>query len=97
MLGLLGPNGAGKTTTMRMMMGLIRPSAGAVYLFGERIYAGAGPVAGRCAGGGCGFLPHLSGRTNLELFWRSTGRVLVTRRSHRSWRSPGWVMPWTAR
>lgn len=75
-LGLLGPNGAGKTTTMRMMMGLIRPSAGAVYLFGERIYAGA-PVLSRVGAlvEGAGFLPHLSGRTNLELFWRSTGRA----------------------
>ena len=26
--GFLGPNGAGKTTTLRMMLGLIRPSAG---------------------------------------------------------------------
>jgi lipooligosaccharide transport system ATP-binding protein len=35
-VGLLGPNGAGKTTTMRMIMGLARPSAGSLKLFGER-------------------------------------------------------------
>jgi lipooligosaccharide transport system ATP-binding protein len=34
-LGLLGPNGAGKTTTMRMIMGLTRPSAGSLTLFGQ--------------------------------------------------------------
>ena len=33
--GLLGPNGAGKTSSIRMMIGIIRPDAGAVRLFGE--------------------------------------------------------------
>lgn len=31
--GFLGPNGAGKTTTIRMLLNLIYPTAGAVYLF----------------------------------------------------------------
>ncbi|NLJ36255.1 MAG: ABC transporter ATP-binding protein [candidate division WS1 bacterium] len=35
--GLLGPNGAGKSTTMRMLLGLIRPTAGHVRLFGRSI------------------------------------------------------------
>lgn len=34
-LGLLGHNGAGKTTTMRLVLGLIRPDAGRVRLFGQ--------------------------------------------------------------
>ncbi|MFF7334092.1 ATP-binding cassette domain-containing protein [Streptomyces sp. NPDC090306] len=34
--GFLGPNGAGKSTTMRMMLGLDRPSAGAVRIDGKR-------------------------------------------------------------
>lgn len=34
-MGLLGPNGAGKTTTMRMIMGLTRPTGGAIRAFGE--------------------------------------------------------------
>lgn len=34
-VGLLGPNGAGKTTTLKCVVGLIRPQAGRVALFGE--------------------------------------------------------------
>ena len=34
-LGLVGPNGAGKTTTLHILLGLIRPTAGAVRLFGR--------------------------------------------------------------
>jgi ABC-2 type transport system ATP-binding protein len=36
----LGLNGAGKTTTIRMLLGMIRPSAGVVLLFGEPLGAG---------------------------------------------------------
>lgn len=36
-VGLLGPNGAGKTTTFYMIVGLVRPDGGAVYLNGTNI------------------------------------------------------------
>ncbi|GAB2469395.1 alpha/beta fold hydrolase [Streptosporangium sandarakinum] len=74
-LGLLGPNGAGKTTTLRMLMGLIRPDGGEIRIFGHRVTPGA-PVLSRLGSfvEGPGFLPHLTGRANLELYWRATGR-----------------------
>lgn len=74
-LGLLGPNGAGKTTTLRMLMGLIKPDGGEIRVFGHAIAPGA-PVLSRVGAfvEGAGFLPHLSGRENLELYWQATGR-----------------------
>ena len=33
--GFLGPNGAGKTTTIRLILDLIRPTAGSVRVLGE--------------------------------------------------------------
>jgi ABC-2 type transport system ATP-binding protein len=67
--GYLGPNGAGKTTSLRMLLGLIRPDAGAAKLFGrDPLLEGA-----RALDGVAGFVeaprfyPYLSGRRNLEL------------------------------
>jgi|WetSurMetagenome_2_1015567.scaffolds.fasta_scaffold268286_1 ABC-2 type transport system ATP-binding protein len=42
--GFLGLNGAGKTTTIRMLLGMIRPSAGSISLFGTEIHAGVTSV-----------------------------------------------------
>ncbi len=74
-VGLLGPNGAGKTTALRVLVGLITPTAGELYLFGEPVAPGA-PVLARLGAfiEGPGFLPHLSGRENLRLYWAATGR-----------------------
>jgi ABC-2 type transport system ATP-binding protein len=74
-VGLLGPNGAGKTTALRVLVGLITPTAGAVHVFGEPVVPGA-PVLARLGAfiEGPGFLPHLTGRENLRLFWAATGR-----------------------
>jgi ABC-2 type transport system ATP-binding protein len=74
-LGLLGPNGAGKTTTLRALMGLLHPDAGTITIFGCRVHPGS-PALSRLGSfvEGPGFLPHLSGLANLELYWQATGR-----------------------
>jgi lipopolysaccharide export system ATP-binding protein len=53
-VGLLGPNGAGKTTTFYMILGLITPDAGAIYLDGENL--NNSPMYKR-ARKGIGYLP----------------------------------------
>jgi ABC-2 type transport system ATP-binding protein len=74
-LGLLGPNGAGKTTTLRVLMGLILPTAGSIRVFGHEVVPGAQVLSKLGAFvEGPGFLPHLSGRENLRLFWAASGR-----------------------
>jgi ABC-2 type transport system ATP-binding protein len=67
--GYLGPNGAGKTTSLRMLLGLIRPTAGEIRLFGrDPLVDGAEALAG-VAGfvEGPTFYPYLTGRRNLRL------------------------------
>ena len=45
----LGPNGSGKTTTIRMLLGLARPDAGTVHLFGTPVPERLPDVVGRVA------------------------------------------------
>jgi len=74
-VGLLGPNGAGKTTVLRVLVGLITPTSGTVHMFGEPVLPGASVLARQGAFiEGPGFLPHLSGRENLRIYWAATGR-----------------------
>lgn len=73
--GLLGPNGAGKTTTMRVLVGLSRSDHGTARLLGEPSRLAAGVLARvGVAIDGPAFIPHLSGRRNLELAWRAGKR-----------------------
>jgi ABC-2 type transport system ATP-binding protein len=74
-VGLAGPNGAGKSVTLKVLLGLVRPTAGRVELFGQPVRPGA-PVLSRVGAlvDGPGFVPHLSGLANLRLAWRMTGR-----------------------
>jgi ABC-2 type transport system ATP-binding protein len=66
--GYLGPNGAGKTTSLRMMLGLISPTAGTIRLFGQdptqSVHALAG-VAGFVEAPT--FYPYLTARRNLQM------------------------------
>jgi ABC-2 type transport system ATP-binding protein len=67
--GFLGPNGAGKTTTMRMLLGLVRPDAGSIRLFGRDPLRDE--LAARSSAAGIIEEPRLytflSGRRNLTL------------------------------
>jgi ABC-2 type transport system ATP-binding protein len=79
--GFLGPNGAGKTTTLRMLLGLIRPSAGSIELFGEPLtfvrkdlFARVGAIVESPA-----FYPDLTGRANLTMLASLTGACPRTR------------------
>jgi ABC-2 type transport system ATP-binding protein len=73
--GFLGPNGAGKSTTIRMVLGLIRPTAGHSEVLGRR----SGSVASRERGRvgalveGPAFYDYLSGRRNLEILAALSG------------------------
>ena len=70
--GLLGPNGAGKTTTLRMLLGLVRPTAGLIRVLDEP----PGEPAGLRRVGSMGetaFYPFLSGRDNLRAAARRRG------------------------
>jgi ABC-2 type transport system ATP-binding protein len=78
--GYLGPNGAGKTTSLRMMLGLITPTAGTVRLFGRD------PIASVSALDGVAgfveapmFYSYLSARRNLELLAAYDGGDARTR------------------
>jgi ABC-type multidrug transport system ATPase subunit len=67
--GFLGPNGAGKSTTIRMLLSLIRPTEGEVFLFGfslvkdrEKALQSIGGIVEKPD-----FYPYLSARMNLEI------------------------------
>lgn len=73
--GLLGPNGAGKTTVMKMLTNLVKPTAGEIELFGERLTAGSYRQLGRMGA----IIEHpvfydkLTARDNLELHCQYMG------------------------
>ncbi len=75
-LGLVGPNGAGKTTTVRMLCGLLEPSAGEVQIAGTSV--SVDPLGARKSLGyvpdGAPLYPNLSPRQHLLLVGRLHGQ-----------------------
>lgn len=73
--GFLGPNGAGKTTTIRCLLGLIRPSAGEVKLFGADVSSDLPSVIGRIGAlvETPKFFPNFTGRKNLKMLANVVG------------------------
>jgi ABC-2 type transport system ATP-binding protein len=76
-LGYLGPNGAGKTTTIRLLLGLLTPTAGSCQVFG--IDATRNPVEAHrrlaFVPGEANLWPKLTGAETLHLLGRVQGRV----------------------
>jgi ABC-2 type transport system ATP-binding protein len=73
--GFIGPNGAGKSTTIRMLLGMIAPTAGHAELFGERVRAEAPGVwrrVGHLVESATAY-PELTVRENLEVARRLQG------------------------
>jgi len=74
-MALVGPNGAGKSIALRVLLALVRPARGSVRLFGAPVHPGLAEL-GRVGSlvDGPGFVPHLTGRQNLRLAERVSGR-----------------------
>ena len=76
-LGYLGPNGSGKTTTIRLLLGLIAPTAGSATIFGLDVTRDAPAVHRRLAyvPGEANLWPGLTGAETLALLGRVHGTV----------------------
>ena len=72
--GLLGPNGAGKTTLIKVLLGLVRISAGEEEVLGFRLKGNARKIhhpVGYMPEDDC-YIPGLSGVESVELNWFSS-------------------------
>ena len=75
--GFLGPNGAGKTTTLKMLLGLVHPSAGSVHLLGHELTPRTRLAILREVGSlieSPSYYGHLTARENLEIVRRLRGQ-----------------------
>ncbi|WP_372631224.1 ABC transporter ATP-binding protein [Cohnella sp.] len=70
--GFLGPNGAGKTTTLKMLLGLIKPSEGAIKIFGESLSKNRPSILRRTGSliESPSYYGHLTGLENMRVMQR---------------------------
>ena len=68
--GFLGPNGAGKSTTLKMILGLVRPTAGDIRVLGKKMDGGSRLAVLRQVGSlieSPSYYGHLTGEENLRI------------------------------
>ena len=75
--GFLGPNGAGKSTTIRMILTLLRPTAGSIEILGRNLHKNRSSVLSRVCGivETADFYLYLSAYKNLEILGSMTRKV----------------------
>ncbi|MGH9021027.1 MAG: ATP-binding cassette domain-containing protein [Acidimicrobiales bacterium] len=76
-VGFLGPNGAGKTTTLRLLLGLLRPSAGEAWIRSQRAGSDGARRDVAYVPGDVSLWPQLTGRESIELRGRLHGSLDV--------------------
>lgn len=80
--GFIGPNGAGKSTTIRVLLGMLKPTAGKVTVFGKDAWKDAVDIHKRIAyvPGEANLWPNLTGGEVIDLFLSMRGNGNTARR-----------------
>ncbi|RZI48371.1 ABC transporter ATP-binding protein [Lactococcus kimchii] len=76
-LGYIGPNGSGKSTTIRVLLGIIRASAGSAKIFGQDVWRDSIQIHQKIAyvPGDVYLWPNLSGGEIIDLFLKLHGEI----------------------
>lgn len=80
--GFIGPNGSGKSTAIRVMLGMLKPTSGAVQIFGKDAWKDAVEIHKRIAyvPGDANLWPNLTGGEVIDLFLKMRGNGNRTKR-----------------
>ena len=91
--GFLGPNGAGKSTTLKMILGLVRPTAGSIRVLEKDMDSATRLSVLRQVGSlieSPSYYGHLTGEENLRIV--QTLRAFPRKTSGKSCKSSGWTV-----